>query len=286
MSKQKKLKKSSSSKRTREAFDELPVKQLSELSNLNSFVFYGRAGTGKTTLAGTFPGPILLLDVKDRGTDSLDEDDFDGEVMEIKSWDDFDMTYWWLRKAIKNKKCKYKTIALDTGSQLQHLAVIKVLEDKGKDTSKAGDWGTMTKQDWGTVSSMMKEAITNLRDLRGVKVVINAQDRVFNVGDDEVDPEERLAPEVGPRLSPATMSHLNAEFSVIGNTFIKMKTVRKKSKKRPGKIIEIEKPVYCLRIGPNPTYVTKVRKAKKLLLPDVIEDPDYEKIMEVLKPNK
>lgn len=261
--------------------EDLPVKKLSELSNLNSFVFYGRAGTGKTTLAGTFPGPILFLDIKDRGTDSLDEDDFVGDIMEIKTWEDFEMTYWWLKKAIKKGKCKYKSVVMDTVSQLQHLALIKLLEDKGKDTEKAGDWGTATKQDWGTLASMMKQAFTNMRDLPGIKVIAIAQDRTFNVGD-EGDMDERLTPEVGPRLSPAVAAHLNAEFSIIGNTFIRMKT--EKVKLKSGKTKEKEVPEYYLRIGPNPVYITKVRKAKSIKLPPTIEDPTYKKIMESLKP--
>ena len=31
---------------------------------------YGRPGTGKTTIACTAPKPMLLVDIKDKGTDS------------------------------------------------------------------------------------------------------------------------------------------------------------------------------------------------------------------------
>lgn len=259
---------------------ELEVKSLKDISNRDSFIFYGRAGTGKTTLSCTFPGPILLLDVKDRGTDSIDSDRDDVKVREIESWKDFEDTYWWLKK---NPKV-YKTVVVDTMTQLQQLAVIKVLEDSNKDVDKAGEWGTMTKQNWGTVSSMMKTAITNMRDLKGINKVFLAQDRTFNV-DEENSDEESFSPEVGPRLSPATMSHMNAEVSMIGNTFIKMKTIKKKVKKASGvvKVEEEEKPVYCLRIGPNPVYITKVRKPKARVLPDFIEDPSYSSIIETVE---
>lgn len=258
----------------------LEVKSLKDISNRDSFVFYGRSGTGKTTLSCTFPGPILLLDIKDRGTDSIDSDRDDVKVREIETWKDFEDTYWWLKK----NKGVYKTVILDTVTQLQQLAVIKVLEDANKDVEKAGDWGTMSKQNWGTVSSMMKTSITNMRDLKGINKVFLAQDRTFNVDEDGGD-EESFSPEVGPRLSPATMAHLNAEVSVIGNTFIKMKIIKKKVKKASGvvKVEEEEKPVYCLRVGPNPVYITKVRKPKAQVLPDYLEDPSYKSLIEAIE---
>jgi ATP-dependent phosphoenolpyruvate carboxykinase len=64
--------------------DSLPTKKASELSGSRSYVFYGQSGTGKTTLAATFPGPILLCDIKDRGTDSVvGVEDLD--VMEVET---------------------------------------------------------------------------------------------------------------------------------------------------------------------------------------------------------
>ena len=257
----------------------LPVKKLSELNHRKSFVFYGRSGTGKTTLAGTFPGPILLLDIKDRGTDSLDSSREDIRVMEVESWGDFERAYWWL---VRNPG-KYKTVIADTVTQLQHLAVIKVLEDAEKPTERAGDWGTMNKRDWGTVSAMMKHSITNLRDLEDINVVFLAQTRVFDVEDDQGSTGDDDS-EIGPRLSPASASHLNAEVSIIGNTYIKIKESTEKVKLKSGKIkTKVEQEAnYFLRIGPNPIYVTKVRKPKGIVLPDSIEDPSYKKIMRVL----
>ena len=42
---------------------------------------------------------------------------------------------------------------------------------------------------------------------------------------------------------------------------------------------------YCLRTAPSPTYTTKFRVPKENCdgIPDVIVDPDYDKIMELLK---
>lgn len=269
-----KNKKAKSQAASKDIPDELPTQKLKDMVTSRSFVFYGRSGTGKTTLACSFPGPGLLLDVKDRGTDSVsDIEGFEG--MSIEDWDDFEMVYYYLKK---NRK-RYKTVIIDTMSQLQELAIKKVLTDNKKDSARAGHWGTMTKKEWGETSGLLKDWIINYRDLNdiGIEVVFIAQDRTFNK---EEDDESQLDPEIGPRLMPSVASHLNAAVHVVGNTFIKTKTVVKEVK---GKKIESEKKIYCLRVGPNPVYITKVRKPKSIIVPDVISNPDYDSIIETIK---
>lgn len=253
--------------------EELPMRDVSEVNKPRSYVFYGRSGSGKTTLSGTFPKPLLLLDVKDEGTDSIA--DVKGiKVMDVSEWDDFEDAYWWLKK---NPKA-FKTVVVDTVTQLQQIAVEKALRDKKKNVKNAGDWGTMTKREWGDVAQLMKTWIVNLRDLP-MEVVFLAQDRVFNF-DEEGDAEEMLAPEVGPRLAPSVASTLNAAVSVIGNTYVRLKTYKKEVK---GKQVERHRTEYCLRIGPSPVYVTKIRKPKAIEAPAFIVDPDYEDIINAIK---
>jgi len=205
--------------------------------------------------------------------------------MEVEEWNDIEQVYWFLKK----NPDKYKTVVIDTMSQLQGIAVEYVLENKGKDADSAGDWGTMTQREWGDVAAMMKPIITNFRDLP-MDVVFIAQHRVFNVAvDEEGDPKTSLlAPEVGPQLMPSVMKHLNASVSVIGNTFIRTRTEEKVVTKKRGRrskeeVQEVEHIEYCLRIGPNPVYTTKMRKSKGIALPDVIVDPDYDKILSAMK---
>ena len=66
------------------------------MSKDRSFLFYGRSGTGKTTLAGTFPTPILILDIGDKGTDSISDIE-DCYVWEITEWDDIEIAYYYLK---------------------------------------------------------------------------------------------------------------------------------------------------------------------------------------------
>jgi len=255
----------------------LPVRKASKLHPHRAWAIYGRAGSGKTTLAGSFPSPVLLLDCRDQGTDSVS--DVKGlDVMEVNSWQDFEDAYWWL---VQNPG-KYKTVVIDTITQLQQIVVEEIAGAKAARKNKvAGDWGTMTKSDWGNLSSRLKTWITNYRDLP-MEVVFIAQDRVFNV-DEEGSDDGMIDPEVGPRLSPSVMTHLCAAVSIIGNTFLRSRTVKTKVR---GRTREKEVAEYCIRLGPSPSYITKFRKPKDITLPSFLIDPTYEDILATIKGDK
>ena len=245
-----------------------------------SVAIYGRSGTGKTTVACSYPAPILLLDVRDKGTHSV-SDVKDLDVMEIKEWDDLEDAYWWLKA---NPDSKYKTLVIDTITNLQQIAVQDIASrKKGSNAEKAGDWGTMTRKMWGDVASRMKMWITNFRDL-DMHIVFVAQDRVFNFNedDDEDDDDSSIQPEVGPALSPAVAKHLNAAVSTIGNTFIRRRhTPDRKVKQKIIKGKEVTE--YCMRLGPNPVYITKMRKPKNIEPPGILVDPTYKEIIALVK---
>jgi phage nucleotide-binding protein len=255
--------------------DDWGVTKVSDIERHRSFVFYGRSGTGKTTLASTFPAPILLLDIRDEGTDSIS--DMDVDVKEIHEPDDMEEIYW----KIKKDPSRYKTIVLDTISQWQQMVIEHLAKDK-KSGKRAGDWGSMRKQDWGDVAARLKEWLINFRDLSklGMNVVFIAQDRAFNFDEDESEGAEQLTPEIGPQLMPSVVKTLNAAVSMIGNTFIRQRVSKKQvnGKEKTERRIE-----YCLRVGPNPVYVTKVRKPRDIEAPSVIINPTFEDIMEIIK---
>lgn len=261
-----------SSPPTEPAFE---IKSVKDITTTRSFLFYGRAGTGKTTLSASFPGPRLLLDVNDRGTDSISDTDTD--VIEISKWGTFEAVYWDIMENPDRYK-KYQTIVVDTVTQLQTLCIEDVLGKKNKDSSRAGDWGVMKRQEWGQVAQVMKKWIVDYRDLP-FTVVFLAQDRVSKEGDEDDDNED-LMPEIGPSLSPAVAKVLCAAVYAVGNTFIRRKT---ETKKVGDKEIVKEKIQYCLRIGPHPICLTKIRKPKSVEVPAVLVDPGYEGILELIK---
>lgn len=253
------------------------IKPVAEVERTASYAFYGRAGSGKTTLAATFPKPILLLDIRDKGTDSIA--DVKGiDVLEIESLDDIEDIYY---DVLKPGDHKYKTVVFDTVTEMQKLVMKSVVMGKSKkkvDESRIGDWGSMAKRDWGDVAAIMNKWIADFRDL-DMEVVFLAQERVKNV-DDEEGEDNQLTPEVGAAVMPSIATTLNAAVNVIGNTFIRMKrTSVVKGNKKTHK----EEPVYCLRVGPNPIYTTKLRKPRSAESPPYIEDATYKDIKDLIK---
>ena len=82
----------------------LVIRPISEITHHLSFVIYGRSGVGKTTFAATFPKPILLVDIRDKGTASIAE--HKGiDVMQLDDWEDVEKLYFML----KHEPRKYKT---------------------------------------------------------------------------------------------------------------------------------------------------------------------------------
>lgn len=243
------------------------AKPVQEGDEFTTSLFYGRSGTGKTTLASTYPKPILLLDYKDRGTDSIrDVESID--VIRMDHWTDVEDVYWAIRE-----NSKYQTIVLDTVSGMQNLAISKVKEDNNVD-----DADHLSRRGWGEVAGMLNTWLMIYRDLN-MHVVFLASDRTKRSSDDEEDttPEEgRLEPEVGPAVIPSVAIALNASVKIIGNTFI-----RQRQKMKEGKVVEITS--YVLRIGPHPYYITKIRSPKSVRIPGVIVDPSYSKIVNVMK---
>jgi len=246
----------------------LKITPVADVELTRAWAVYGRSGTGKTTFASTFPKPILLLDIEDHGIDSIK--DVEGvDVAQIKRWGDLDEVY----DTLIDRKNKYKTVVFDTITQLQLIGCNHILSKKRKPTVVQIDWGTMTMQDWGDLGALMKEQITLFRNLP-IDAVFLAQERISSNDDDS---GRVLAPEVGPALSPAIASHLNASVSVILSTYIK-----RRRKKVNGKTVEVE-PIHAMRVGPDAYYTTKVRKAKTIQLPRDLEDPTYQDVMEIIR---
>jgi AAA domain len=229
-------------------------------------LFYGRSGTGKTALASTFPKPALVLDIREKGTDTIAK--VPGiDVLEVSEWEDIEKSYWYL----KSKTHKYKTVILDQISQMQDVALLHVLEENGK---KEGD--LLSKKDWGQISGMMKTWLFNYRDLidTALHVVFIAQDRA-TTNDDNI--EDQIDPSIGARLMPSLAAAVNGAVSVIGNTFIREEYLGK-DKERHVK--------YCLRIGPHAYYATKIRRPVDFVAPEFIVNPTFDKIIKIIRGEK
>ena len=248
------------------SYPTFPITPIGDIKSARSWAIYGRSGSGKTTFASTFPGPTLLLDIEDRGTDSI-RDCAHIDVAKVEEWEDMEDIY-----DLVKGKTKYKTVVFDTITQLQLIGANMVLAKKRKPMIESLRWGSLTMQDYGNLAAAMKEMITRFRNLP-LEVVFLAQERTSH---DESTDDSVITPEVGPALTPSIASHLNACVSIIASTYIK----RRRRKK--GKDTEIIA-THSMRIGPDPVYTTKVRKPKQIVLPDAIEDPTYQDVIDIIE---
>lgn len=239
------------------------IKPVAEQPSYHAALIYGRSGTGKTALAGTFPKPALLLDIRERGTDTVAA--VAGlDVIAIETWEEIEQIYWMLASG----KTKYKTIILDQVTMMQDLAMTSIKLEEGMTDSDP-----MSKRDWGTLSGRMKTWISNYRDLtdRGYHVVFLAHEREDDA-EDSVD--QQIMPSIGPRLMPSVASHMAGAASLIGNTFIRERFVGTERKR----LVE-----YCIRIGPHAYYLTKVRHDVSIETPDILVNPTFEKLVAALR---
>lgn len=240
---------------------------LLDLDTPTIITLYGRPGTGKTTIACTGPKPLLLIDVKDKGTDSGKREDLepgDITVFELENFDEIYEVYDY----IQDNPERFKSVVIDHMTALQDFCYQKVMDEEGKSKMSQGMYGT--------AGSYLKEVINlykGLTDL-GITPIFNCQDRMES-GDGEG--EDQLLPEVGPGLMPSVARTLCAASRVIGHTY-QFENVEKLDGAKVRRNIE-----FRLRLGPNPYYITKVTRPVGTPCPMFLVDASYNDIMKIVK---
>lgn len=237
------------------------IKPVSEKTSFLAALVYGRSGTGKTHFGSTFPKPILLLDIREEGTDTIAK--VEGiDRLEVNTWADFEDAYWFIAEG----EHKYKTILLDQISTLQDLAMEKIRKDENLQPTDM-----FHKRHWGQISGLMKTWLFSYRDLtkKDLHVCMIAHDRV-STNDDTA--EDALEPNVGARVMPSLAAAINGAVDMIGNTYIRerFEGVGKE------KVRFVD---YMMRIGPHAYYSTKIRRPVDAgPPPEAIANPTFEKI--------
>lgn len=250
-------------------------------------LLYGGSGTGKTTLWGTFPGPILSIICsggnKTGELRSLNTPELRKKVSSITLEDSNDLG----QLTDHLKEGKYSTVVLDHVSGLQDLILKEVLGIDEIPAQKG--WGTASQQQYGQVAQQCKERLRALLNLE-INVVIIAQERMFNPKEDTgSDLSDVMLPSVGPAVIPSLAGWLNPACDYILQTYKrpKMETVTTKvgtksvQTKKRGKGVE-----YCVRTEPHEIFTTKFRVPKGTPLPEVVVDPSYDKILKLINGGK
>jgi hypothetical protein len=246
---------------------------------------YGNPKTGKTRLACTFPKPLLIVGTED-GTAS---------VIGTKG-----VEFVWLHETSDLnelidgplKEGRWKTVVLDNATKLRDMRISELWRAKGgfiPDKKPFLYADKAWKEVWVQCSQDLKDALLNpLLDLPRqlpVNVVIISQEQDYTF--DDVNQSDVMRPMVGSALGKTVATFVHAECDYGCNTFIREEVVAK-TETHGGKSVTFPrktgKKQFCLRVGPNDVYWTGFRQAIGAPeLPDVIVDPDYSKIIKLIK---
>lgn len=244
------------------------IKPVSELETNLVMLVYGRSGTGKTHFGSTFPRPALFIDTNERGTETIAQED-GIDVVRVTDWQEMDELLWALKDGME-----YESVVIDQVTNLQDLGMWEVLrkQRKGRDE-------TFSQRNWGQLSGMLKQFITDFRDLADqYNLLLIAHERIDEPGDE--DAEEHIEPNIGARVMPSVGTFLEGAVDAIGCTFIKE---RWETEDRE----EVRHVDYCMRIGPHAFYSTKIRRPVSAgPIPELIVNPTYQKIKDLITGKK
>lgn len=231
---------------------------------------YGKSGTGKTRFLSTFAedGPLLHIICSSNGMNEArsikgTKDVFCAELekpeelMELATSGDF------------------QTIALDHVTGFCDLVLANLMGVTR--LPEQGSWGLAKREQYQQMGLQVKTYLRELMDLPK-NIIIVGQERAFDTVEEAGD---TLMPYVSVAATPSVAGWIAPAVDYMCQTFKRrgVKEVKKKFGDR--EVITKEETgtkEFCLRVGPDTTYITKFRVPPGVELPDVVVDPSFSKI--------
>lgn len=245
-------------------------------------LLYGESGSGKTTLASKFPDPILWL-LCSGGNRPGELKSIDTPENRQRITPKIIRTTTEIRNyLVSAADGRYATIVLDHATGLADLILKEILGLAELPAQKG--WGLASQQQYGQLALQCKETFRAMLNLPG-NVVIVAQQRTFGGKEDGGDPE-LIKPTVGAALTPSVTGWLNPAVDYVCQMFKRPKMERQTVKVgNQDRVMErrVKGVDYCLRVEPHDVFTTKFRTTRPELLPDVIVNPDYDKIVAAIR---
>lgn len=241
------------------------IQPVSHLKTNLVMMVYGRSGTGKTHFGSTFPKPVLFIDTNERGTETIAQEE-DIDVVRVTEWAELEDLYWALLE--QKTEVEYASVVIDQVTNLQDIGMNEV-----RRRSRKGRDELFTQKNWGQLSGMLKQFISEFRDLSDhYNLLLIAHERVFDAGDEE---DEAIEPSIGARVMPSVGAFLDGAVDAIGSTFIKERWETEDKE-------EVRHVDYCMRIGPHAFYATKIRRPVSAgPIPELIINPTFKKIRDL-----
>lgn len=250
-------------------------------------LLYGDSGTGKTTVWSTFPGPILAMlcsgGLNPGELRSVDTEENRDRIQEVVIYNSKEVME--LVDGMEERDYPYKTIVLDHISGLEDKVLAEILNMEELPAQKS--WGLASREEYGQCTLECKSILKKMLGLH-CNVVIVAHERIH--GNKEETGSDVIQAKVGAGVAPKLAGWLHGAVDYIGQCFKRRKVeVREREvmqgKKKITKMVRVptDEIEYCLRTAAHDVYTTKFRKPKGAPLPAAIVDPDYDKILSIIK---
>jgi len=131
-----------------------------------NMLIYGRSGVGKTRLAASASvvpemSPVLLIDVEG-GTFSIRDVYPDVDVLRVRDWNEMQEVY----NELYDGQHKYKTVILDSLTEMQKFSMLNIMVDLLKDPRNADrDPDIPSIREWGKNIEQIRKMVRAFRDL-------------------------------------------------------------------------------------------------------------------------
>ena len=111
---------------------------------------YGEPGAGKTTLIGTSPKPVLVIDFE-AGADIRLSGQEGIDILSVYSYQELKEALPWIKE-----QAEYKTVAFDGFSLFVSQLMREILEERAKPSPTFYEWGLLTQRIKEIILSLLK----------------------------------------------------------------------------------------------------------------------------------
>lgn len=220
-------------------------------------LLYGAPGSGKTTIAGTFPKPLYLN--IEAGVNTLVGQDID--FVDITEWEDIKDVY----NQLRNGEIKYESVIIDSVTELMKKRGLEI----------AGSKDQLSMRDWGILIKDIEDMMRRFRDL--------SQHVLFIFAEQEEKDGDRIVkrPSVSGKSLPTTACGM---VDLVGYTkVLKEKTIKYVTQFTPDEIVYAKSRFRNIK---GDVEDTSFKILKSLMKGGAIEEkiaPEVKEVLEKIK---